>query len=560
MSISINTIIKRVLSGTVDAFRIRKEKLEIPLGDMLLQEKIISLSQLQKALELQLWSNQKLGQIIVSQGYAKEEEILNAIKKNYGISVDSLENFKLLPKSLRGKIADLRMPIKMKLSIAIIFIIWFTILILSFVILARQKEQLYAQTVKLGKVSLAYFTNNAGIPILDDDILSLNMLIKEASAVEGLFYAVIIDNDKVIKAHTDISQIGKPLQKFNDDYKVTKEGDISYFTYKLADGENVLNISRPITFQHKNIGTVHVGISIDFIQHQIHKESIFILTLSILIVILGIAIAILLGFSFSRPISELVRATQEIGKGNFLYKINVARKDEFGDLALALTYMSKELWKKLITQQSFGRYVSPKILDLILSNPEVHWLKGTRLEATVLFADIRNFTSYSETREPESIVENLNEYFSIVTSHILENGGYVDKFIGDAVMGVFCIPVPQTDHAERAVRAAIAIQKDLRERAGGKNELLSRIGIGINSGVLVSGNLGSDTKMEYTVIGDNVNIASRLASLAGQGEIIISSQTFELTRDLISQKPLPPQRVKGKSEPIEIFQVLGMLE
>ncbi|MBU0544068.1 MAG: HAMP domain-containing protein [Proteobacteria bacterium] len=560
MSISINTIIKRVLSGTVDAFRIRKEKLEIPLGDMLLQEKIISLSQLQKALELQLWSNQKLGQIIVSQGYAKEEEILNAIKKNYGISVDSLENFKLLPKSLRGKIADLRMPIKMKLSIAIIFIIWFTILILSFVILARQKEQLYAQTVKLGKVSLAYFTNNAGIPILDDDILSLNMLIKEASAVEGLFYAVIIDNDKVIKAHTDISQIGKPLQKFNDDYKVTKEGDISYFTYKLADGENVLNISRPITFQHKKIGTVHVGISIDFIQHQIHKESIFILTLSILIVILGIAIAILLGFSFSRPISELVRATQEIGKGNFLYKINVARKDEFGDLALALTYMSKELWKKLITQQSFGRYVSPKILDLILSNPEVHWLKGTRLEATVLFADIRNFTSYSETREPESIVENLNEYFSIVTSHILENGGYVDKFIGDAVMGVFCIPVPQTDHAERAVRAAIAIQKDLRERAGGKNELLSRIGIGINSGVLVSGNLGSDTKMEYTVIGDNVNIASRLASLAGQGEIIISSQTFELTRDLISQKPLPPQRVKGKSEPIEIFQVLGMLE
>jgi len=538
----------------------KKDKAEIPLGDMLLQEKIISLSQLQKALELQLWSNQKLGQIIVSQGYAKEEEILDAIKKNYGISIDSLENFRLQPKSLRGKIADFRMPIKMKLSIAIIFIIWFTILILSFVILERQKEQLYAQTVKLGKVSLAYFTNNAGVPLLDDDILSLNMLIKEASAVEGLLYAVIIDNDKVIKAHTDIAQIGKPMQKFNDDYKVTTDGDISYFTYKLTDGENVLNISRPITFQHKNIGTVQVGISIDFIQHQIHKESIFILTLSVLIVILGIAIAVMLGFSFSRPISELVHATQEIGKGNFLYKINVARKDEFGDLALALTYMSKELWKKLITQQSFGRYVSPKVLDLILSNPEVHWLKGTRLEATVLFADIRNFTSYSETREPESIVENLNEYFSIVTSHILENGGYVDKFIGDAVMGVFCIPVPQTDHAERAVRAAIAIQKDLRKRTGDKNELLSRIGIGINSGVLVSGNLGSDTKMEYTVIGDNVNIASRLASLAGQGEIIISSQTFELTKDLISQKPLPPQRVKGKSEPIEIFQVLGMLE
>lgn len=563
MAISIYQKINRALYGIVKAIYAQKKKPRKPLGDILLQEKIISLSQLYQALKLQLGSKLKLGQIIVSQGYAKEEAVLNAIKKNYGISVDSLENTAELFKPQSGilrKITALRMPIRIKLSIAIIFIIWLTILILSFVILARQKEQLYAQTVKLGKVSLNYFINDARMPLLDDDILALNTIIKEASMVEGILYAIIIDTEQVIKAHTDHTKIGTPMQAFDTNRKLTKEGDVTFFTYILPDGKNVLNLSRQITFQNKYLGAVHVGISIDFINNQIYKESIFILIMSILIVILGVVISILLGFYFSRPISQLVLATKEIGKGNFQYKTNIARKDEFGDLADAFNYMSQELWKKLLMQKSFGRYVSPEILDLILSNPEESWLKGTRTEATVLFTDVRGFTSYSETREPELIVEDLNEYFSIVTGHILEYGGYVDKFIGDAVMGVFCIPISQNDHAERAVRAAVAIQKELQQHAGSKNELLPSIGIGINSGILVSGNLGSDIKMEYTVIGDNVNIASRLNALAGSGKIIISSHTLELTQHLLSVEALPPQMVKGKSEPIGAFRVLGLKE
>jgi adenylate cyclase len=462
--------------------------------------------------------------------------------------------------SIYQKITGLRVPIKVKLSGAIIFIIWLTILILSFVILARQKEQLYAQTVKLGKVSLNYFTNDAKMPLLDDDIVLLNTVIKEAVAVEGLLYAIIIDTEQIIKAHTDHTKIGMPMPAFDPNHKQTQEGDITFFPDTLPDGKNVLNLSRPITFHNKNIGAVHVGISIDFIQEQIRQESIFILIMSILIVILGIVIATILGFYFAHPISQLVLATQEIGKGNFQHITKVARKDEFGDLADAFNYMSQELWKKLLMQKSFGRYVSPDVLDLILLNPEESWLKGTRSEATVLFTDVRGFTSYSENREPEAIIEALNEYFSIVTRHILEYGGYVDKFIGDAVMGVFCLPVAQDNHAERAVGAAMAMQKELQESAGNKNELVTKIGIGINSGVLVSGNLGSDIKMEYTVIGDSVNIASRIQALAGPGKIIISGSTFEMTKHLVSVLPLPPQMVKGKSEPMAVFEVLGVKE
>ena len=340
-----------------------------------------------------------------------------------------------------------------------------------------------------------------------------------------------------------------------------REENISYFDYTLPSGSKVLNLSRPVTFKDKELGVVHVGISLDFIKELIHKETMSIFILSLFIILLGIAIAILLGIEFSRPISKLVLATKEIGKGNFQYRIDMLRKDEFGDLASAFNYMAKELWNKLMLQKSFGCYVSPEVLDMILTHPEDSWLKGTRNEATILFTNVRGFTAYSGTRKPEEVVEALNEYFGIVTQYILEHGGYVDKFIGDAVLGVFGVPIAHADHAERAVKAMVEMQKELQQRAGQSNNLLlSRIGVGINSGVVVSGTLGSQVKMEYTVIGDSVNIASRLNRLAGPGEIIISKSVYDQAIHLVSVKALPPQPMKGKSEMVEAFQVLGLKE
>lgn len=566
MKAGILLILKKFISNLLSfsgAIRTSLHKTKLSLSEVLLKEKVISLNQLHEALEAQKEKPCDLGRMVVDAGYADESAVIRAVKKYYGISVsrlpDNIEEVISKRQSFLEKISNMRIPIRVKLSIAITFIIWLTILILSFVILARQKENLYQQTVKTGKVSLSYFVNNARIPLLNDDILRLNTLIKEAASVEGLLYAVIVDRDNIIKAHTDHTQIGSSFQSAAETKRLTKEEDISYFNYKLPTGANALNLSRPVAFKDKEVGTVHVGISLDFIKKQIGRESFFILAMSLLIVFLGIAIAVLLGFSFSRPISELVLATKEIGKGNFQYRLSTSRKDEFGDLATAFNFMSQELWKKLQMQKSFGRYVSPEIIDMILANPEESWLKGSRSEATVLFTDVRGFTSYSETREPEEVVEALNEYFRIVTGHILEYGGYVDKFIGDAVLAVFCVPIHHPDHAERALKAAIAMQKNLQGSDMKKNWLLSRIGIGINTGVVVSGNLGSQIKMEYTVIGDSVNVASRINGLAGPGDIIISKSTYLLTKDLVSVNALPPQKVKGKSEPVEVFQVTGLI-
>lgn len=552
-----------IFTPAIDLLRAYYIADKLPLGEFLVKGKIITITQLQKSLE-QLKDKQKnICQIIVDSGYVTEEALLHAINSYYRISattvtgnIEELINNRNL--SFKEKLSHLRIPLWVKLSIAITSIICLTILTLGFVILVRQKEQLYQQTLQTGKVSLNYFINNARIPLINDDILRLNALIKEASSVEGLVYAVITDTDKEIKAHTDHTKIGSNMQAFDNVKKMIKEGDTVYFIYTLSSGARVLNLSRPVSFKQKKLGEVHVGVSLDFINNQTRKEGIFILGISLVIVMLGIAISVLLGISFSRPISKLVLATQEIGKGNFQYRIEQIRKDEFGDLSASFNYMSQELWKKMLMQKSFGRYVSPEVLDMILANPEEYWLKGTLSEATVLFTDVRGFTAYSESKRPEDIVENLNEYFRIVTRFILEYGGYVDKFIGDAVFAVFCVPIYQSDHAERAIRAAVTMQKELQSADINRNPLLSRIGISINSGMVVSGNFGSQVKMEYTVIGDNVNVASRLNDIAGPGDIIITRSTYEMIKDMVFVEDLPTQKLKGKTGSIEVFLVIDI--
>ncbi|MBN2255582.1 MAG: HAMP domain-containing protein [Deltaproteobacteria bacterium] len=538
-------------------------------GDALIAENVITENQLKNALAIQTQrlkqegKNIRMGELIVSLGYATEDQIINGINRYYKISAKSLSDNidELITKSrisYRGKKSYLHPPIMVKLAIAVLFIVGLTIMTLSYFVLDREKGRLYQQTIKMGKINLSYFTNNAKVPLINDNILRLNTLIKESASVEGVSYAFILDKKGMIKAHTDFNKIGTKFAPLENARDMSQEGDLTYYRYTDAAGSEILNLSRPITFKDKHLGEVNIGISLDFIQKQIQNEKSFIIFLSFFIIILGIGMSIVLGINFSKPIDKLVTATQEIAKGNFDHQVRMRRQDEFGNLALAFNFMSHELKMKSLLQDTFGRYVSPAILKMIMADPSKTWLKGTRNEASILFTDIRGFTSYSESREPEKIVESLNEYFAIATKSILDNGGYVDKFIGDAVLGVFGVPLPQADHAERAVRAAVEMQRTLHEAGNNGNELVSQVGIGINSGVVVSGNLGSQVKMEYSIIGDSVNVASRLNSLAGSGEVIISKSVYELTSDIVTVEALPPQKVKGKSQLIECFRVTSI--
>jgi adenylate cyclase len=177
--------------------------------------------------------------------------------------------------------------------------------------------------------------------------------------------------------------------------------------------------------------------------------------------------------------------------------------------------------------------------------------------------DIRGYTHYAEHTPPAVVIEMLNQFFGLATEAIIRNGGFINKFLGDAIMALFGALAVQPDQAHRAALAALEIQSGVEKfnqarSAEGKDPIV--IGIGINRGDVVAGSVGSAARMEYTVIGDAVNVASRLTSAAKAGEILISRMALEPAAELLEVKPLPPLQVKGKTEPVEVFYLVGRKE
>ncbi len=238
-------------------------------------------------------------------------------------------------------------------------------------------------------------------------------------------------------------------------------------------------------------------------------------------------------------------------------------------LAIAATWVTITLVRFVAEQKrssllkgTFGRYVSPQVLHYLLENPDKVQLGGERRDLTVLFSDIRGFTSISEANQPEDVVEMLNEYLTRMVEILLSHGGTLDKFIGDAVMGFWNAPVEVADHPRRAVLCAIEMIEEtarLRAQWEGEGKAAIRIGIGINTGEAVVGNIGSTRVFSYTVIGDTVNLASRLESKNKDygTEVIVSESTMARMGEDIPAFYLDEVRVKGKNLPVKIYEIRG---
>jgi len=559
---------KNLVTGIHHLFR-RRSPGDVQLGQVLIDRGIITAEQLDIALAeqrkrlIETGQAVRLGHVITDLELASEDAVVDAINANFRLSVASLsDNIRELILRQRGPLAERlpppAIPIWLKLCVGALLIVAVTIVTFSTIIINKQKARLFDQTVMVGTVSLNYFANNARIPLIDDDILSLNTLIKEATDTEGLRYAIVTDARGLIRAHTDVNRIGTPLSAATPTKPPVTRGKVSYYSFVTPSGEKILNLYRDVVFQDKILGTVHVGVSLDFIEHLVAREKGSIIYVTFVMMSIGLAIAIYLGLRFSRPISQLVAATEAIGKGDYRYRVELNRQDELGNLATAFNQMGEELLRHTLTRQSFGKYVGEEVLEMIVADPEKMWLKGHKNDATILFADIRGFTAYAESREPERIVEMLNTYFDIATRAILDYGGYVDKFIGDGVLGVFGVPVYRNDHVERTVRAALDLMDQLHRRNSQGNPLLSSVGVGIHTGPVVSGNIGSPAKMEYTVIGDTVNLASRLSSLARPGEVLATDAVVSALQSLVRVEPAGNRVVKGKTAPVETFRVLSI--
>ncbi len=210
-------------------------------------------------------------------------------------------------------------------------------------------------------------------------------------------------------------------------------------------------------------------------------------------------------------------------------------------------------------RQTFGRVVAPRVRDRLLSDASHLRLDGDRHTITVLFADLHNFTPFSERTEPETLFKVLNSYLSLAAQAVLEEEGTLDKFLGDAVMAFWNAPDAQPDHARRAVRAALAMRRAI-EAHRGSMELHHQLhfSVGITTGPAIVGNVGTSELFNYTAIGDTVNLAQRLESAAYPGHILLSEATYRLVADRVAATELPPMFVKGRQEPAIAFELTGL--
>ena len=220
----------------------------------------------------------------------------------------------------------------------------------------------------------------------------------------------------------------------------------------------------------------------------------------------------------------------------------------------------EKIAQQSLQRSALERFLSPEVVEMVVANPDIR-LGGVNQEVTVMFADIRGFTTMSETMEPGRVVEILNEYFTRVTDVIFDNGGTLDKYIGDAVMAVFGAPISKGNDAAAAVNSAMQIQRlliELNRDAAAREWPELRVGIGINTGNAIAGNIGSPRRLDYTVVGDAVNTAQRLMTNAAGGQILISESTAQKlgkTGKIIDLERLPELKVKGRSEAVPVFRV-----
>jgi adenylate cyclase len=276
--------------------------------------------------------------------------------------------------------------------------------------------------------------------------------------------------------------------------------------------------------------------------------------------LLGMLVAGVQASHVSRPLMALKRAVEAIGKGDLETQVAVVGNDEFGAVGRAVNTMVEGLREREMVKTAFARYVSGQVLDTVLSSGQMPAVAGTRRRVTLLFSDIRGFTGIAENLRPESVVELLNEYFESMVDIVFRYHGTLDKFIGDGLMVIFGAPVDDPDQEEHAVQAAIEMQQEVHRLSrkwalAGRAEI--RIGIGINSGHAIVGNIGSNRRLEFTAIGDTVNLASRLESATKElaVDILISEYTHDAVRGAFQMERRGEIHVKGRTEPVVTYSV-----
>lgn len=461
-----------------------------------------------------------------------------------------------------GRFASLRF--KFALALAL----FSSVLMVTVMLLLEQRlrDALVRESIDKGIGIARGLAFNAEDPLLTGDDLYLFSAVKNALRAPGVKYALILDREQTIRADTSMAGIGTPYQPPPERVAVRETEDFRVYRTLDSAGVGLLDLQVPITTIADTpirIGEIHLGLSEALIQQSIQSMRLHLLGLAVLALLLGgIGAAILAGMMVG-PLAALVRGVRAIGDGNLEQHIDLKRNDELGVLTDAFNEMAVSLRDKEFIKSTFERYVSKPLAEQILAKRGELRLGGEVREVTVLFSDIRRFTSLAEQLPPEQVVTMLNDYFSLMINVVNQHQGMVDKLMGDSVMALFGAPISLDDDPLRAIRCALDMQREgerfnLGQEARGLPAL--PMGIGINTGPVVAGNIGSATKMEYTVIGDEVNVAARMQGVAQPGEVLISENTYRKVAAAVHVSPLEPITFKGKNNVVAVYRVDGLRE
>ncbi|MBM9590320.1 HAMP domain-containing protein [Leptospira sp. 201903075] len=382
----------------------------------------------------------------------------------------------------------------------------------------------------------------------------------DAFQTSGPVETFLVSEDGSVLAHPDAKVVlsGINLNDLPIVERMKKSTvDNGQFRYEAKDGVSYLG-------SFKKLGLGGVGVISQVREAKIFEEVNNIQKRNVYILIVSLALSFIVVYIFAKslstPILKLVDASEEIRRGNYHIELHATTHDEIGTLTKSFVSMGRGLEEREKLKDSFGRFVNQDIAELAAKGKLS--IGGQRKYCTIFFSDIRSFTAISEKLQPEEVVEFLNQYMTEMVKCVQDTGGTVDKFIGDAIMATWGALRDSKQHAKSSVEAALRMREKLIEFNEGRGSVkkpIIQIGCGINTGYVIAGQIGSANKMEYTVIGDSVNLASRVESLnkETQTDILITETTYQEIKSDYHVLSMGEIELKGKSKAQKVYAVLG---
>jgi class 3 adenylate cyclase len=369
-------------------------------------------------------------------------------------------------------------------------------------------------------------------------------------------YVVDSEEDEASKSHVGdpvefVSETGQQL-RLDQPYAEESFSHDAFGTW--------LSANAPIRdARGKTVGVLGVDVAADQVLAQLRG----LLRTGLAAMGAGVAAALILATLIAHlanaPLEKIRAGIQRITQGDWNARVTLRNRDEFGAVAQAVNEMAAALRDREMLKDALTRYVSRDVAESVLANRELPALRGERREITVLIADIRNFTALSETVTPEELVRFLNVFLGRMIEIIFAHRGTLDKFLGDGLLAIFGAPLDDPDHHKMAVRAGVAMLKEmesLRAEWKGQTGAESRIGVAIHAGHAIVGNIGSEQRMEFTAIGDAVNVTARIETLNKEygTDLLVSQAVVDAVGDACGVfRPVAEARLRGVQQPIELF-------